>query len=95
MSKRPILYIKPGCPWCREAVAYLQHNGVDYDVRDVTRSTADYQRMIAVSGQTLTPTLEYGEFVVADFSVDELLDALSEFPEVRLDLGLAVDLENT
>lgn len=94
MSKRPILYIKPGCPWCREAVAYFQHHGVDYDVRDITRSSADYQRMIGISGQTLTPTLEYGEFIVADFSVDELIDALNEYPEVRSEFGLADDLEN-
>lgn len=95
MSKRPILYIKPGCPWCREAVAYLQRHGVDYDVRDVTRSSADYHRMIEVSGQTLTPTLEFGEFIVADFSVDELIDALNEAPEARLDLGFPNHLENT
>lgn len=94
MSKRPILYIKPGCPWCREAVAYFQHHGVDYDVRDVTRSTADYQRMIEISGQTLTPTLEYDDFIVADFSVDELIDALNECPEVRAGLGLGDHLEN-
>lgn len=94
VMKRPILYIKPGCPWCREAVAYLQHRGVNYDVRDVTRSTADLQRMIEVSGQTLTPTLEFEDFVVADFSINELVDALNEVPEMRAVLGLSDHLEN-
>lgn len=95
MSRRPILYIKPGCPWCREAVAYFQHNGVDYDVRDVTRSSSDYKRMIEISGQTLTPTLEYDDFVVADFSVNELIAALEERPDVCAALGLGDHPENS
>jgi glutaredoxin len=88
----PILYIKPGCPWCREARAFLDNLGVAYDLRDVTRSAQNMQRMLEVSGQGLTPTLEYGEFVCVDFSTDELQDALSEHPDVRRDLGIADDL---
>lgn len=95
MSKRrPILYIKPGCPWCREAVAYLQRNGVNYDVRDVTRSCADLQRMIEISGQTMTPTLEFEDFIVADFDINELNDALDEVPEIRAALGFSDHLED-
>ena len=45
------------------------------------------QRMIEISGQTMTPTLEYGEFVVADFSVQELLDELEQVPEIKKELG--------
>ena len=45
-------------------------------------------RMIEVSGQSLTPTFEYGEFVVADFSVDEFENELEEFPEVCRELGI-------
>jgi len=91
---KPIVYIKPGCPWCREALGYFQQHGVDVDVRDVTRSRANLQRMIEISGQTLTPTFEYGDFVVADFSVDEFIDEIAEAPEVRRDLGLADHLED-
>lgn len=91
---KPILYIKPGCPWCREARGYFQLHGVDVDVRDVSRSRGNMQRMIEVSGQTLTPTFEYGDFVVADFSVDEFIDQIAEAPEVRRDLGLNDHLED-
>ena len=45
-------------------------------------------RMVAVSGQTLTPTFEYGEFVVADFSVEEFQDALDQNPEIKQELGM-------
>ena len=91
---KPIVYIKPGCPWCNEALAYFQQHGVDIDVRDVTRSRSNMQRMIEISGQSLTPTFEYGDFVVADFSVDEFIDEIAEEPEVRRSLGLGDHLED-
>lgn len=84
----PILYIKRGCPWCREAMAFFSQHGVELDVRDVTISKANMDRLIEISGQTMTPTLEYGEFVVADFSIDEFLDALERNPEVKREFGL-------
>ena len=51
------------------------------------------QRMVEVSGQSLTPTLEYGEFVVADFSLDELHDALKHVPEIKKEFGLGAGEE--
>ena len=91
MTKKPtpILYIKSGCPWCREALAFFNGQGVDLDVRDVNTNAKDMDAMVAVSGQTKTPTFEYEDFVVADFDVDEFLAELSEFPEVRQQLGIA------
>ena len=83
----PILYIKPGCPWCREATAFFSQHGVPIDIRDVIADNSAMQRMIEISGQTMTPTLEYGEFVVADFSVQELLDELEQVPEIKKELG--------
>jgi len=84
----PILYVKRGCPWCREALSFFSQHGVELDVRDVSQSEASLHRMIEVSGQTLTPTFEFEEFVVADFSVDEFLDELEQVPEVKKQLGL-------
>lgn len=87
--KRPILYVKSGCPWCEEALSWFQQHAVDLDVRDVSVSPANMKRMIEVSGQSLTPTFEYEDFVVADFSIGEFLDELAEHPEVRRELGLS------
>ena len=36
--------------------------------------------MLALSGQTKTPTFEYGDFMVADFDV--VLAELNGFPEI-------------
>ncbi len=85
---KPVLYIKPGCPWCRSARSYFEQHGVELDIRDVTVNGKDMDRMVEISGQTLTPTFEYGEFIVADFSVDEFKQDLEEFPEVMRELGI-------
>jgi glutaredoxin 3 len=87
----PILYIKSSCPWCREALSFFNSHGVELDVRDVLESRQDMNAMVAVSGQTLTPTFEYDDFMVADFSVDEFLAELSEFPEIRQKLGIGTN----
>lgn len=83
-----MLYIKSGCPWCREALAFFSQHGIEVDVRDVNHSRQNLDRMIEISGQTLTPTLEYGEFVVADFDINELLDELEQVPEIKSEWGL-------
>ncbi len=93
MSKKntPILYVKSGCPWCREALSFFNSNGVDLDVRDVNENAKDMDAMVNISGQTKAPTFEFDDFVVADFSVDEFLAELNEFPEVRQKLGIHDD----
>jgi glutaredoxin len=91
MKHPPILYIKKGCPWCSEALAFFSQRGVALDVRDVNASEAAMRRMVEISGQTKTPTFEYGAFVVADFSVKEFLDQLEQAPEVKKELGLGGD----
>ena len=89
----PILYIKSGCPWCREALSFFNGQGVQVQVRDVNANPKDMDAMLALSGQTKTPTFEYEDFMVADFDVDEFLAELNEFPEIRHKLGIC-DGEN-
>lgn len=88
MNERPILYIKPGCVFCREAVAYLQAHGIECDLRDVTRSATDLYDMIEVSGQMQTPTLEFEGRVLSGFFVNELICLLNESPEACASLGI-------
>lgn len=91
MKGDPILYVRRGCPWCNEALAFFSSHGVSLEVRDVDRDYSQLKRMIEVSGQSLTPTFERGDFVVADFSVDEFLDELAERPDVQNELGIFDD----
>lgn len=90
---KPILYLKAGCPWCQQALSFFNSQGVDLHLRDVYENAKDMDAMVSISGQTKVPTFEYGDFIVADFSVDEFLAELNEFPEVRHNLGIS-DSEN-
>lgn len=86
-NQTPILYIKRGCPWCREALSFFSQHGVEVEVRDINEDARARQRMIEVSGQSLTPTFEFGEFIVADFSVEEFQDEIAQVPEIAQKLG--------
>ena len=69
-----ILYVKGGCPWCMEAVDYLDERGYKYREINVSRDAAGYQRMRELSGQTLTPTLSIddGTLLLSDFDTGQL-----------------------
>ena len=91
MNADPILYIKRGCSFCRQAAAFFATHGVAVEIRDVSKNRANLKELIDSSEQSDVPTFVYGDFVVSDFSVDELLDELAERPDIRLRLGLGDD----
>ena len=70
------LYVKTWCPWCVMAQQWLDAHGYKYELIDVERSRSNYQEMIDLSGQRLTPTLAVADQVLPDFGPDELADFL-------------------
>ncbi len=73
------LYIKPGCPWCRDAMEWLDAKGFSYEPIDVLSNQSAYDEMIALSGQTKTPTLQTEDKrVLADFDVAQLPEFLNK-----------------
>jgi glutaredoxin len=72
----PILYVKPGCPWCDEAVEFLDGNGIGYRVKDVAGDREAFAEMQKKSGQTKAPTLDWNGKILADFGTDELVPFL-------------------
>ncbi len=66
------LFIKPACPWCVEAVVWLDARGWDYERLDVTNDRAARQEMIELTGQTLAPCAEIDGHVIADFDTGQL-----------------------
>lgn len=87
---KPILYVKQGCPWCADALRYFSEVGLDLELIDVRTDPSRMSELEEVSGQTKTPTLQNGEFVVADFDVEEFKQALRENPEEATKLGLSL-----
>lgn len=87
MSK-PILYVKHGCPWCADALEYFSKVGLEFELVDVRADPSRMSELESISGQTKTPTLKNGDFVVADFDVEEFKTALRESPQEASKLGI-------
>ena len=87
MSK-PKLYVKAGCPWCIDALAYFKSKSMDLEIIDVRTDPTKMPELIEISGQSKTPTLQNGEFVVADFDIEEFEETMSKNPEEAKKLGL-------
>lgn len=66
------VFTKRGCPWCVEAIKFLNRGGYDFEEIDVSDDPEKFRKMEEVSGQTYAPTLTFGDLVLADFGVDEL-----------------------
>ena len=76
MADSPILYIKPGCPWCDEVVDYLDRKKIEVKTVVVSGNREAMQEMIDLSGQCKAPTMDWHGEVLADFGVDELVPFL-------------------
>jgi glutaredoxin len=74
----PILYIKPGCPWCDEVVDYLARKGIETRIVIVSGNPEAMREMVALSGQSKAPTMDWHGEVLADFGVDELVPFLKK-----------------
>ncbi|MES2996634.1 MAG: glutaredoxin family protein [Verrucomicrobiota bacterium] len=72
----PKLYIKTGCPWCEEAVDFLDERNIDVETIVVSGNSETMEEMVALSGQSKAPTLDWHGDVLADFGVEELVPFL-------------------
>ncbi len=72
----PTLYVKTGCPWCREAIDTLNQFGVAYDEVVVSGNADAMAKMVKLSGQSKAPTMDWDGEILADFGADELIPFL-------------------
>ena len=66
------LFIKPFCPWCHKAVAWLDARGIKYETLDVITDGNAFKEMVKLSGQRLAPVIEVDGKILADFGPEEL-----------------------
>jgi glutaredoxin 3 len=78
VSNQLILYVKPGCPWCRKAENYLREHGYAYELVDVIGDRSAFAEMKRLSGQTYAPTLAFRDLILADFGPEELEEFLQQ-----------------
>lgn len=78
LDATPVLYVKPGCPWCEEVVDYFKAHKIEFKSVNVSVNPLAMQAMRDLSGQSKTPTLDWDGEILADFGVDELIPFLAE-----------------
>ncbi len=68
------LFVKPHCPWCHQAAAWLDARGVQHETLDVIADRRALTEMINLSGQRLAPVIDVDGKILADFGPDELAE---------------------
>jgi monothiol glutaredoxin len=66
------LFIKPGCPWCDEAMEWLDARCVRYSKLNVNADASAREEMRELTGQTKAPSIDVDGHILADFGADEL-----------------------
>jgi glutaredoxin len=66
------LFIKPTCPWCHKAIAWLDARGIKYQTLDVIADSKAFTEMINLTGQRFAPVIEVDGKLLADFGPPEL-----------------------
>jgi glutaredoxin len=74
----PLLYLKTGCPWCEEVLDYFNKKRMPYEKIVVSGNRQAMETMVALSGQSKAPTMDWQGDVLADFGVEELIPFLRE-----------------
>jgi glutaredoxin 3 len=70
--QRVRLFIKSFCPWCHQAIRWLDEQGIAYETLDVLDDDEARAEMNRLSNQDLAPVIEVDGKVLADFGADEL-----------------------
>lgn len=66
------LFIKPGCPWCDDALDWFAARKITHETLDVIRDAEARAEMRQLTGQTLSPSVDVDGAILADFGNDEL-----------------------
>lgn len=74
----PVLYIKPGCPWCEDVVDFLKRKRIAVKTVVVSGNPEAMREMVELSGQHKAPTMDWHGEVLADFGVEELVPFLRD-----------------
>ncbi|MDO8482781.1 MAG: glutaredoxin [bacterium] len=61
-----LIYTKTGCPWCRDALAFLRNKKIAFEEREVLSNPKFFEELQAKSGQSKAPTLDVDGEILAD-----------------------------
>ena len=72
-----VVYSQPGCPPCTWVKDFLETQGVEFTVLDISRDENAARELEALGSQS-TPTVLVGRKVLIGFQREKLLEALRD-----------------
>ena len=73
-----IVYTKIGCPWCDDALAFLQKNHIIFEEREVRSNKTYFDELVQKSGQEKTPTFDIDGEILADSDAGQIEEYLKK-----------------
>lgn len=71
-----VIYTTPTCGYCKQAKAYFEEKGIEYDEIDVSQDQEKAKEMVEKTGQMGVPVIEIGEKMLVGFdpaAIDEAI----------------------
>ena len=65
-------YMDPMCPWTRGVVRFFEEHDLEYDFRNISANRADFEEMVAKTGQYSAPCVEVNGTMLADVGGEEV-----------------------
>ena len=69
---RIVAYLNPLCPWTRGVLRVFEKHHLEFEYRDIIRDPANYQEMVARSGQRSSPCVVVDDHMLADVGGEEV-----------------------
>ncbi len=73
-----IIYTKTGCPWCIDALDFLNKNNIPFEEREVRNNPQYMQELEQKSGQTKAPTIDLDGEILADTDAQAIEEFLKQ-----------------
>ena len=67
-----IAYMDPMCPWTRGVVRLFETHNLEYEFRNISTNRADFEEMVAKTGQYSAPCVEVNGTMLTDVGGDEV-----------------------
>lgn len=67
-----VAYLKPTCGWSMGVRAIFKKYGLEYEDRDIINDRSQYEEMVKLSGQPLSPCVMIGGKMLPDISGEEV-----------------------
>jgi glutaredoxin len=66
-----VIYSTPTCGYCKIAMRHMDTKGIPYEKIDVSKDSAELEKMVGISGQMGVPVLTIGDKVMIGWNMRE------------------------